>query len=475
MVDFSRYQPPGVYVQDATTPVTAFQGFSAFPETVGIVGPALEFRASSEAVTMSETPTTLLSGGIDVNSVVVTPIAGGVPYVVDVDYVLAQIGTPGAPTTTTSIALIGSGDIDEGEIVTVAFRYADEAFFGVNRFTEFESVEGFYGPALDLESNEIISPLTLAARIAFENGARSVALVVISAAGAVTPANIKEALDKLESATDVGLIVPLPVGVANADAPDAALALVDHIESAVDDGNFRVGLLGFDTEVTLDHAVVAESLENERIVLAFPNRLNYYNGETNQTLLVGGQYLAAAYAGQLVRNGVAFPLTRKRVRSFAGLPGSVVAEMSRSFKDNLSSRGVAVAELTRAQSLVVRHGVTTDRTNVMTREVSLVRAKDAMVIAIETSVENSGVIGSPMTEDTPLIVKALVTGALETIKANNTIVNYREVRVRQPSTRPDVIEAKFEYRPAYPLNYVLVSFSVDITSGEVDLTQPTAA
>jgi hypothetical protein len=98
-----------------------------------------------------------------------------------------------------------------------------------------------------------------------------------------------------------------------------------------------------------------------------------------------------------------------------------------------------------------------------------------MVIAIETSVENSGVIGSPMTEDTPLIVKALVTGALETIKANNTIVNYREVRVRQPSTRPDVIEAKFEYRPAYPLNYVLVSFSVDITSGEVDLTQPTAA
>jgi hypothetical protein len=473
MVDFSRYQPPGVYVQDATTPVTAFQGFSAFPETVGIVGPALEFRASSESVTMSETPTTLLSGGIDVSTVTVTPIAGGVPYVVDVDYVLAQVGTPGAPTTTTSIALLQGGDIAEGEIVTVAFRYADEAFFGVNRFTEFESVEGFYGPALDLESNEIISPLTLAARIAFENGARSVALVVTS--GTTTAQALTNAMQKLESASDVGLVVPLSVGISNADAPDAANALVDHIDAAVDDGNFRIGLLGFDTEVTLDHAVVAESLENERIVLAFPNRLNYYNGETNQTLLVGGQYLAAAYAGQLVRNGVAFPLTRKRVRSFAGLPGSVVSEMSRSFKDNLSSRGVAVAELSRAQTLVVRHGVTTDRTNVMTREVSLVRAKDAMVIAIETAVENSGIIGSPMTEDTPLIVKALVTGALETIQGNNTIVSYREVRVRQPDSRPDVIEAKFEYRPAYPLNYVLVSFSVDITSGEVDLTQPTVA
>jgi hypothetical protein len=475
MVDFSRYQPPGVYVQDATTPVTAFQGFSAFPETVGIVGPALEFRASSESVTMSETPKTLLAGGIDVSTVTVTPIAGGVPYVVDVDYVLAQVGTPGAPTTTTSIALLQGGDIAEGEIVTVAFRYADEAFFGVNRFTEFESVEGFYGPALDLESNEIISPLTLAARIAFENGARSVALVTTPAAGSVTVQALTDGLAKLDAASDVGLVVPLAVGVSDTDAPGVAIALAAHIARTVNDGNFRVGLLGFDTAVTLDHAVVAESIENERIVLAFPNRLNYYNGETNQTLLVGGQYLASAYAGQLVRNGISFPLTRKRVRSFAGLPGSVVAQMSRSFKDNLSSRGVAVAELTRAQSLVVRHGVTTDRTNVMTREVSLVRAKDAMVIAIETALENSGVIGNPMTEDTPLIVKALITGALETVKENRTIVNYREVRVRQPSTRPDVIEAKFEYRPAYPLNYVLVSFSVDIASGEVDLTQPTTA
>lgn len=473
MVDFSRYQPPGVYVQDATTPVTAFQGFTAFPETVGIVGPALEFRVSSESVTMSETPTTLLSGGIDVGTVVVTPAAGGVPYVVDVDYVLAQTGTPGAPATTTSIALLEGGSIDEGEIVTVTFRYADEAFFGVNRFTEFESVEAYYGRALDLESNEIVSPLTLAARVAFENGARSVALVVIS--GAVTAQALADGMQKLESASDVGLVVPLPVGIGNADASDAALALADHIENAVDNGNFRVGLLGFDTEVTLDHAPVAESIQNERIVLAFPNRLNYYNGETNQSLVVGGQYLAAAYAGQLVRNGVAFPLTRKRVRSFAGLPGSVVAQMSRSFKDNLSSRGVAVAELSRAQNLIVRHGVTTDRTNVMTREVSLVRAKDAMVIAIETAIESSGIIGSPMTEDTRLIVKALVTGALETVKENGTIVNYREVRVRQPDSRPDVVEAKFEYRPAYPLNYVLVSFSVDITSGEVDLTQPTVA
>lgn len=475
MVDFSRYQPPGVYIRDATTPVTAFQGFAAFPETIGIVGPALEYRAFSESVTFVDDSAVLSKTGIDLGTLVVTPAVGGNPYVPTVDYTISSAGTPGEPETITTLDLEDGGDISDGETVTVTYQFADKAFFEVNRFTDFESVAAYYGEGLNLETNAIVSPLTLAARVAFENGARSVALVTVPAAGAVTSQALIDGMEKLESATDVGLIVLLPVGLSNANAPAVATALVNHINNAVDDGNFRLGILGFDTNVTLDHADVAQSIANERIVLAFPNSLNYYNGETNQTLVVGGQYLAAAYAGQLIRNGVAFPLTRKIVRSFAGIPGSVVAQMSKSFKNNLSSNGVAVAELTRAQSLVVRHGVTTSKTNVMSREISLVRAKDAMTIAIETAIENSGVIGSPMTEDTPLIVKALVTGALETVKENRTIVGYREVRVRQPNSQPDVIEAKFEYRPAYPLNYVLVSFSVDITSGEVDLTQPTVA
>jgi hypothetical protein len=56
---------------------------------------------------------------------------------------------------------------------------------------------------------------------------------------------------------------------------------------------------------------------------------------------------------------------------------------------------------------------------------------------------------------------------LETYKSSDVIVDYSGLTVTQQSTDPSVMEVKFRYRPAYPLNYVLISFGIDQTTGTV--------
>jgi hypothetical protein len=90
-----------------------------------------------------------------------------------------------------------------------------------------------------------------------------------------------------------------------------------------------------------------------------------------------------------------------------------------------------------------------------------------LVLLIQGTVENAALIGTAIDENTHIAVKGVVAGALETAKRNETIINYINLKVRQRSVDPSVIEVKFQYKPAYPLNYIVISFSIDTTTGEV--------
>jgi hypothetical protein len=79
------------------------------------------------------------------------------------------------------------------------------------------------------------------------------------------------------------------------------------------------------------------------------------------------------------------------------------------------------------------------------------------------------IIGQPILEDTTFIVKSLTVGALEQLKFSGYINDYSEAKVRQNTEDPTLIEVKFEYKPTYPLNYVYIQFAVDMTSGNIEI------
>jgi hypothetical protein len=104
------------------------------------------------------------------------------------------------------------------------------------------------------------------------------------------------------------------------------------------------------------------------------------------------------------------------------------------------------------------------------REISLVRVGDVLFELVQTGMDAAGLIGQPIDADMTTKVKGALTGILESAISNEVIDAYDAVAVRQqtlPSGDPSVIEAQFAYRPAVPLNYITVTFAIDLTSGEV--------
>lgn len=473
-LDFATYRPPGTYIEETSTPVSSPVGTQ--PTLVALVGPSLGYRVYAETLVLPSTTPVLVTklGGIT-GSVVVTSLDGSVIYDLTTDYLVA----PGAGDdanigetldNTMTIARVSNGDIVEGSSVRVSYHYADASYFEAVRVADFEIVKDLYGEPFSPSTGAITSPLSMAAKVAFENGARELVLLATEGTSTVTAAALSAAYPKILNLHEVGVVVPVTAGItAGGDLNTAATDLGVHCTNASEDGFFRIGIIGADTGYsTGTPETIAETANNKRVMVAWPNKLLYYNAFTGSTVEVGGQYLAAAYAGKLVSKPVQHGLTRKGVTSFAGISATALATMTKAAKDTWSDAGVAVTELTRNNTLIVRHGTSSDTTSTVTREVSVTRAKDQMVRLIQDSIDSAQVIGSPLTSVSVVQIKAIVGGVLENCKDSEVIVDYSDLVGRIRPGDPQIIEVKFMYKPAWPLNYILVSFSIDTTTGTTE-------
>lgn len=405
----------------------------------------------------------------------------------------AATGTATGPATAAAPSPNG---LAEGDSVSVTYRYADPLYYTPQMFDDYDYVVEAYGaaltttPSINPNDSQVVSPLSLAAKVAFENGAGEVLCLATNPAdGDTLQEQFQAAYSKLESDTRVGVMVPLFVdgyvtGLSTSDtATPSALQtyLTDlnaHLVGSAADGYGRtavVGLVKDYDEATLSVADLAAWIGYKRTMLAYPTRVVMYNGSTNQNSEVDGIYLAAAMGARLLSNPVARGLTRQQILSFSGIPSSVFQTMTKTAKDAMSKAGVAVVEQDRGNRMVVRHGVTTDMTSMVTREISIVRVADRLLQLIQTGMENSNLIGQPITDDMPIRVKGALQGILEQARSSGVILEWINLKVRQQRTAdagdPTVIECKFSYRPAIPLNYITVSFSIDLDSGTLNTTE----
>ena len=477
MPDFTTYQPPGVYIQEDLSSLVSVIGVR--PTVVALVGPSVGYRKHTEAIILSATtPTALSRLGVNPASIAVKA-ADGTTYVSTTDYTTTvAAGADGdvakTQDNTTSVARAAGGAIADGALVYVSYEYTDADYHDPLRASDFDDVQDAFGPPIDLDTGAIISPLSFAAKIAFENGASQVVLVATTGTATTTRTELTAAYDKLAALYDVNVVVPLPVGiVGNVAAPGDSYTLgsdlLTHLTTSANNGVFRVGILGYDKDTTVDPVDAVANFRSSRMVMAWPNRLHYYHGYKNLTVEVSGYYLAAAYAGRLASLPVQMPLTKKQVNGFSGFPSSVAGAMTMATKNTWSDQGLAVTELTRDGRLVVRHGTTTDRSNVQTRELSLVRAKDALVNLLQETVDSAGLVGTYIDEETPARILGVIEGVLESARLSDVIIAYTNLKIRQVATDPSVMEVKFQYKPAYPLNYITISFSIDPSTGETSI------
>jgi hypothetical protein len=507
-ISSATYTPPGVYVSDESTPTVTPRGVST--TTVTVIGPALGYQTTNEVVTVysaSATPlsqrgayATAVTGPPAIAAPVVKTLAG-VTMVYGDDYTFEVVaGSGGAPTAITQIKRLSANEGDltqpspnglkDGDQVRVTYAFTGPTYFEPTEFEDYDQVVATYGPAMlstapaSPTASQVASALTMAAKIALENGAATVLCVATNPAAGDFRTQLQSAYKKLEADYRAQLLVPLFVDSTafDTDTPTNVSNLLSdvklHCETAAADGYGRIAFTGLSAtyDNTTSHDQLALAQKSKRLVLCYPNRLLAFNSAVNASTEIDGFYLAAAMAGRLARNAVARGLTNQSLTSFTGLPATVAQAMTRTFRNNLSKSGVNVAEINQSSQMIARHGVSTDMTSILTQEISLTRIGDTLLQMIQTGMANAGLIGEPITAETTINVKSAMIGLLEQAVSDEIIVSYANAQVKQQSADPSVIEGTFSYKPPIPMNYIVVKFAVDLTTGDTtDTTDDEAA
>lgn len=495
--DFSRYVPPGVYVEDNSDPIVTSSGLPA--SVVAVIGPALGYQTQSETLQIYATTGVVLANRGIFTTAVTGPPAIAAPVVKKLDGTLLALNTdysftvdasgPGgaADSVTTIQRISNSPNIADGDTVTIAYAYADTTYYQPQMHTDFDTILSVYGlPMVTVaptnpNTSQVASPLSLGAKVAIENGANPVLTVACNPNDGDLRAQFQAAYAKIATNYSTTLVVPIlpddltvSTGTVAAFVQQLAQDLKSHCQNASAGGYARIGFFGPPrnfSETDLSQEALAGSLDSKRLVLTYPHNLSMFNASTNQVTEVCGSYLAAASVGKLSSLPIAQGLTKQALSSFQGLPTAIIQKMTKAYKDLLSGSGVLVAEIDRLNRLSIRHGVSTDMSALNTREVSMTRIADTLYAMVQLGMEAADLIGAPIDAEMTTRVKAALTSILEQAKLSEVIVDYLDLKVRQqtpPSGDPSIIECKFAYQPAVPLNYIVVQFQLNLTTGEVN-------
>lgn len=475
------YTPPGVYIAEQANPVTVTGGLP--PTRLTLVGRGQGSQTATEQIPLLSDGVQLAAKGILEPSVEVRAVSDD-SLIEPTQYVLDKVTVSNKTNDfyyRISLVTGGEGEgegLPEGTAVWVTYSFVPVDYDAVRIFDNPADVARIYGSAIDMtnDADPINSPLTLAAQIAFANGVREIITVPTKSTASSTSSQVRtdlsDAMQKVSSDYGSTVIVPLTDGLADADIGLAAADFRGFLATSAASGYYRVGIfgppLGAGSPVDL---INNSGLSHRRLIVAYASEegLIYQNLQGGNRLMLGHQYLAAAYGGLMAALPVQQSLTRQRISGFAGMG----AGLSTLTKNAYAAAGVALTEVDRQGRLIVRHGTSTDRSDVATAEPSVTRARDAMVNLLYNGMDNSGLIGSPMDDNTAMSVKSVVAGILEYCVATGTIVGYNSLQARVASLDPTVVEVRFAYRASFPLNYILVSFALDLTNGDVSETTAT--
>ena len=209
----------------------------------------------------------------------------------------------------------------------------------------------------------------------------------------------------------------------------------------------------------------AQSVSSFRMSILAPTciQITTSNTANTQQLNVAGFYAAAATAGRYANlPGPQEPLTHKTIAGFYKIPNDYTTQNLL----NMQSSGVlCLRQKTNSAQIYVRHGLTTNVSNWLTQEISIIAAQDQLFRLIRTNLENASIIGTAFTQQTGATVISNVTNTLNNAITNNLIQAYNGLQYSIPSQNQTQINVIFQYAPTFPLNYIDVIFSIYPTSG----------
>lgn len=497
----NAYVPPGVSVTETVDP--SISPLLATASAVALVGLAAGTITKTDTVKLTgeatvtlpgvETTDSMASGAVTKVTDAITPsiseaLSGG-------KYAEGAKGFVFSNSAHT-IKRGAESEIPDNSTVYVTYSYTPASYFEPVLMSSLTDVTNRFGSIYKEDGVTINSALSYGASVAFENGAQELILQPLFKLSEETKraqptsgqnAEVATWADNFVNLRDlkvINLLVPI-IGQSQASVSDSVQLQVmqaaqDHVKFMKTQQQYMMLVLGEDASassavgqkaILRTHATTLAgrygSETAEQTVLLSPSK--YYRATpTSQgtQVAVGGQYMACAIAGMVASRPVSSSLTRKAISGFI----SVGERRELADKNADAAAGLLVIE-PRGQNIQVRHGITINTTGGSAkREISVVRAKHVVIESLQDTIETQ-IIGDVIADgDAPLIVRSTVIAVLEELRLANDIVAYNEVQAATSSLDPTIIEIRFSYRPAFPVNYVNIIFSLDLTTGTLTET-----
>ena len=361
--------------------------------------------------------------------------------------------------------------IRSGEQCIATYDYAGDAYNKPRIITSYADAVKYYGSAWDTTTGDIISPISLAAYIAFQNGMSycyacavdgtvSVTTeyddqgnVVTSTSVEYTTTSWEAAFDRLTYVNGIDIIVPL--------SDDTAVWSfgVSHLTTMQNNMDERVMILGCDGSKNIVSpstlVALAQGFNREDVWLVGPSSFRFRNPIRSVVEPIAAYYCAAAVAGYNSSVAQYIPLTRKAVSGFY----SANETATKLEKQNQCANGVMYVDEVNGQ-LRVLHGRTTSTVSTIKSESNVTLTKYFIIKRLRTMFEE-GYIGEIITDDTLLSVKSAAATTLANMRSSNYIYDYDGLTVQIDETIPTQVDITFEYIPVYGMNYIEISFAID--------------
>jgi hypothetical protein len=391
-------------------------------------------------------------------------------------------GTLGTPILQNSSITIGNGtansalgfvggsasftpqDPTTGVTYSVSYTYAKptSAYGPVLAFS-MSDVYNYAGPLAVDSGNNPLYTLTVAAQIAFANGAPAIYLQGLNAGDGAVLTQFQNALNKLQ-AVGCNIVVPVTGGnVATPISPATAVEIWSATQAHVDfmssttERKERTGYVGTYATDVPTNITQATALDDKRMLFVYNNQPTYFVGSATTASTLDGSYLAAAISGirTSLQFDVATPLTHKLVTGFASIPDILLVNQ----KTQLIANGVCVIGTVSGSSLVLE-GTTTNVSTVDNSEISVVEAADYVIQSCRTILE-AIFIGQKILPNTPSLVATTTTAILSQLTTQQIINGLSgSVSAVVDGGNPSQIDVSFTYNAVYSLELIFITFGL---------------
>lgn len=381
---------------------------------------------------------------------------------------IPHLSVPGGRVTVTTTTGIGVGDTAKlctynmsgqeppiGDFYYVSYCLA-KTDYSAKTFTRFQDVVKEYGP---LRAD---NTLTLAAYIAFLNGASLVALKQVQRETGGTQATTQAYLDALIELEEpmAGNINPAVVVPLTTNGTVQA-ALLSHVErqSSIRYRHERIGIIGTAIGTAPEEAQeLAPAFKSNRIVLVYPDGaiiplVDELGKEVE--VAVDGTFLAVAFSAINVspQFDVATTMTRKQIIGFRRLIRKLKA---------VQANQTAVAGVTIFEQLdpviQVRQSITTDPTNTLTREIAITTIADYVQQQARFSLEQF--IGVKLLPRVLGAIEDTLAAVLQALVNAEIITAYTGISAVQDTSDPTIIRCEAYYSPVFSVHWIVLTFNL---------------